>query len=39
MGNIGTGAGLVTAGLLITKGSKKKPQEALDIVQDKKNRT
>ena len=33
----GIGAGLVAVGLLITKGAKKKRQEALDIVQDKKN--
>lgn len=32
----GIGAGLVAAGLLITKGAKKKRQEAYDIVQDKK---
>lgn len=31
----GIGAGLVTAGLLITKGAKKKRQEAKDIIQDK----
>ena len=35
----GIGEGLVAVGLLITKGAKKKRQEALDIVQDKKNRS
>lgn len=35
-GVTGIGAGLVAAGLCITKGAKKKRQEALDIVQDKK---
>ena len=31
----GIGTGLVAAGLLITKGAKKKRQEAKDIIQDK----
>jgi hypothetical protein len=38
MGVTGIGAGLVAAGLLITKEAKKKCQEAYNIVQDKKNR-
>lgn len=33
----GIGAGLVTAGLFITKGAKKKRQEAKDIVKEKKS--
>ena len=33
----GIGAGLVTAGLFITKGAKKKRQEAKDIVKQKKS--
>lgn len=33
----GMGAGLVTAGLFITKGAKKKRQEAKDIVKQKKS--
>lgn len=32
----GIGAGLVGAGLLITKGAKKKRQKAIDIVEEKK---
>ena len=32
----GMGAGLVAAGLLISKGAKKKRQEAKDIIQDQK---
>lgn len=32
----GIGAGLVTAGLLISKGAKKKRQEAKDIIQEQK---
>ena len=32
----GIGAGLVGAGLLISKGAKKKRQEAKDIIQDQK---
>lgn len=33
----GMGVGLVTAGLFITKGAKKKRQEAKDIVKEKKS--